>query len=126
MKLIGNTDVEDSLQRLDDLTNEEAWMASAELRRSAHNIGEGVQGAIRGMEGVNNKMQDVHGEVERVGEGVQEVCAAVQGVDHKVQNIDVNVQGVSNKVDQVNRQYLSTSLSLLFNLINSHSEPPPR
>jgi hypothetical protein len=37
-KLTGNRDVEDALQKLDTLTQEEARMAQAELRRIAHNI----------------------------------------------------------------------------------------
>ena len=42
-KLTGNTDIEDSLQRLDKLTLEEAQMASAELLRITHGIEAAVQ-----------------------------------------------------------------------------------
>jgi uncharacterized protein YoxC len=117
MKLIGNTDVEDALLRLDNLTKEEALMASAEHLKSTHSIDEGVQGIRRRLEDVGNRTQCVHGRVEIVDEGVQEVRDAVRCVDHKVQNVDHNVQGIGNKVDQVNRQHLSTLLSLLLNLI---------
>ncbi|KAH9968556.1 hypothetical protein BJV74DRAFT_889846 [Russula compacta] len=37
-KLMGNTDLEDSLQRLDNLTQEEARMGLAELKKVTHNI----------------------------------------------------------------------------------------
>ena len=37
-KLIGNTDIEDSLEQLDKLTQEEARMASAEQLRVAHSV----------------------------------------------------------------------------------------
>jgi hypothetical protein len=37
-KLTGNREVESALQKLDTLTQEEAWMAQAELRRVTHNI----------------------------------------------------------------------------------------
>jgi hypothetical protein len=37
-KLIGNTDIEDSLEKLDKLTQEEARMASAEQLKIAHGI----------------------------------------------------------------------------------------
>ena len=47
--LAGNTDIKDSVQRLDKLTQEEARMASAELLKVTH--------------GVNCKVEDVHGEV---------------------------------------------------------------
>ena len=40
--LIGNTDVEDALQRLNDLTEEEARIAYAELCRTTHSLCEGA------------------------------------------------------------------------------------
>jgi hypothetical protein len=43
-KLIGRTDMEDALKRLDKLTHEEARMATAEVLRIAHAIDEGVTG----------------------------------------------------------------------------------
>ena len=56
-KLAGNTDIEDSVQRLDKLTQEEARMASAELLKVTH--------------GVDGKVEDVHGEVHDIGNRVQ-------------------------------------------------------
>ena len=38
MRLVGNTDIEDSLQRLDKLTQEEARMANAESLKVIHNV----------------------------------------------------------------------------------------
>ena len=43
-KLIGRTDLEDALNRLDKLTHEEAQMATAEVQRAAHAIDETVAG----------------------------------------------------------------------------------
>jgi len=43
-KLIGNTDVEDALRRLDKLTQEEARMAAAELLKITHSVDGRVQG----------------------------------------------------------------------------------
>ena len=37
-KLVGRTDVEDALQRLDKLTQDEVWMATAEGLRTTHGI----------------------------------------------------------------------------------------
>jgi len=42
--LVGNTDVKDALQRLDNLTEEEALIASAEHQRTTHSVVRGVQG----------------------------------------------------------------------------------
>jgi hypothetical protein len=81
-KLTGNTDIEDSLQRLDKLTLEEAQMASAELLKITH----GIEGTV----------QDVRGNVRDVGN-------KVQGVDDRVQGVGCEVRGVNDKLDQVNR-----------------------
>ncbi|KAI0297919.1 hypothetical protein BC826DRAFT_135052 [Russula brevipes] len=68
-KLIGRTDVEDSLQRLDKLTQEEAQMAAAELRTMMHKV---------------------DCKVVQVEESVQSVGRAVGGVDDKVEQVNRN------------------------------------
>jgi hypothetical protein len=72
---MGNTDIEDSLERLDKLTKEEAQMAQAESLKMTHCI--------------SNRVQDVRSDV--------------QHVDNNVQNVDRRVQDVDHKLDQVNR-----------------------
>ena len=72
-KLVGMKDLEDSLQRLDKLTQEEARMAAAE----AWKIMRSVDGKV---EGVDHK---------------------VEGVDHKVEGVDHRVEGVDHKVGSV-------------------------
>jgi hypothetical protein len=57
--VLGNTDIEDSLQRLDKLTQEEARMASAESLKVTHNI--------------DYRVRDVAGKMEDVQDGVQDV-----------------------------------------------------
>lgn len=88
---MGNTDVEDALQRLDRLTQEEARMASAELLRISHNVegrvicvDEGVQGVDRRVKDVGDKVEGVDDKVQDVSDGLQEVRMTVQGVDDKV------------------------------------------
>ena len=90
-KLTGNTEIEDSLSRLDKLTQEEARMASAELLKVTH----GVDGKVMG-----------------VDDRVKDVQDAVQDVRGDVQDISSEIRGVDNKLDQVNR-----SLSLLYLII---------
>jgi hypothetical protein len=131
--LIGNTDVKDALQRLNNLTEEEDRIASAELWRTTHGLGEGVQAVERGMEDIVVEVQYVHDRVESVDEGVQDVLYTVQGlnvelrgVGHGVQDIDHNVQSVRDEVDCANRQHFSTLLSLFLYLIYPHREPPRR
>lgn len=95
-KLIGNTDIEDSLRRLDKLTQEEAKMASAELLKITHSI----EGKVVG---VDERIQDIGDDVRSVGEKVQGIDKRVQGVDDKIQGVDDKVQGVDGKLDDINR-----------------------
>ncbi|KAH9984872.1 hypothetical protein BJV77DRAFT_145573 [Russula vinacea] len=88
-KLTGNTDIEDSLQRLDKLTLEEAQMASVELLKITH----GIEGTV----------QDVRGNVQDVGN-------KVEGIDERVQGVGCEVRGVNAKLDQVNLNQLRDSL----------------
>ena len=76
-KLIGHTDIEDSLEKLDKLTQEEARMASAEQLRIAHSVEGKVMGVDERVQGVGNDVQDV-------GKNVEDVRDEVQGVDRKL------------------------------------------
>jgi methyl-accepting chemotaxis protein len=104
-KLTTNTDIDDSLERLDQLTQEEARMASAELLKMTHSVDGKVMGVDDRVKNVEGKVEDVHGDVH-------DVVNKVQDIDHRVQSIGSNissrVQGVDDKSDQANR-----SLSLL-------------
>ncbi|KAF8464188.1 hypothetical protein DFH94DRAFT_848875 [Russula ochroleuca] len=123
-KVMGNTDIEDSLARLDKLTQEEARMASAELLKITQGVDDrvkNVQGKIQDVrsdvhdvgnqvQGIEGKVEDVRGDVQDARGDVQDVGNKVQDVDHKVQSIGGNinhissgVQGVNDKLDQVNR-----------------------
>jgi hypothetical protein len=81
-KLTGNGDIEDSLERLDKLTQEEARMAFAEQLKMTHSIDGKVMG-------VNDRVRGVEGQV--------------QGVRGDVQDIRGDVRGVNDKLDQANR-----------------------
>ena len=58
-KLIGRTDMEDALKRLDKLTQEEARMATAEVLRSTHAIDEGMRGVREQVLAVDDKVAEV-------------------------------------------------------------------
>ena len=47
-KLLGKNDIEDSLKRLDTLTQEEARMATAEILRVTHNVDGNVKVVLEG------------------------------------------------------------------------------
>ena len=42
-KLIGRTEMEDALKKLDKLTHEEAWMGIAQNLKATHTVGESVR-----------------------------------------------------------------------------------
>ena len=84
-KLTGDTDIEDSLVRLDKLTQEEARMASAELLKMTHGVDDRVNG-------VDGKVQDVRSDVHDVDRRMQTIGG----------NISSRVQAVDDKLDRVN------------------------
>jgi hypothetical protein len=43
-KLVGRTDMEDALKKLDKLTNEEARMATAQILKATHTVDNRVRG----------------------------------------------------------------------------------
>ena len=79
MKLIGRKDVEEVLQRLDQLTQEECRMAAAEVLVITRSI--------------DDKVMAVDDKVERVGDEVKGVSDRVRNVDDKVGSV---VQGKLN------------------------------
>jgi hypothetical protein len=84
-KLTGNRDIEDSLERLDKLTQEEARMASAELLQMTQSVDDKVMGVDDRVKGVEGKMQDVRDDVQGVG---KDISIRVQGVDDKLDQAD--------------------------------------
>ena len=99
-KLAGNRDIEDSLERLDKLTQEEARMASAELLKMTQSVDDKVMGVDDRVKGVEGKMQVVHDDVQGVGNKVQDVDDRVQDIG---KDISTRVQCVDDKLDQANR-----------------------
>jgi hypothetical protein len=95
-KLAGNRDIEDSLERLDKLTQEEARMASAELLKMAHSVDGKVTGVDDRVKGVEGTMKDVRGDVH-------DVHVDVRDVRDIGKDISINVQGVDDKLHQANR-----------------------
>ncbi|KAF8469866.1 hypothetical protein DFH94DRAFT_847734 [Russula ochroleuca] len=79
-KLVGRTDMENALQRLESMTLEETRMTSAETLKAVH--------------GVDNKVGDVEGML-------QSVTDMMQGVDDRVKEIG---DKVINSVEKTGRQ----------------------
>jgi hypothetical protein len=69
---VGRTDVEDALQRLEQVTVEEARMAAAESLKATHGVGSNVQGMLEAMEdrimrGMKGMLQGVDDTVKDTG-----------------------------------------------------------
>ena len=110
-KLIGNTDIEDSLEKLDKLTQEEARMASAEQLRIAHSVEGKVMSVDERVQGVGDEVQDVGRMVEDVNDNVRGINEKMQDVNDKVQGIDDGVKDVEHKVQDVDRKLDDTNRS---------------
>ena len=131
-KLIGNTDVEDALQKLDKLTQEEARMAAAELLKITHSIDSKVEGMDNRVKGVDGRVQDITSNIQDVGNRLQDIGDRMHDVDDKVQGVDDRVQEVGNRVqdlddkmDQVSCSSSSSS-SILHPKHPDHREPAAR
>ena len=87
-KLVGRTDIEDALQRLEKVTVEEARMAGAEALKAIHGVGNQVGDKVDGVQDtlkvVEDKMKGVEGMLQGVGD-------ILQGVDDKVKEIGSKV-----------------------------------
>jgi len=101
--LTGNRDIEDSLERLDKLTQEEARMASAEQLKMTHIVDDRVRGVGGQVQDVRGDVQDIGNRVQDVDDKVEDVGNKVQDVEDRVQDIDGNVRSVDDKLDQANR-----------------------
>ena len=93
-KLVGRTDIEDALSRLDRLTQDEVRMAAAQGLKATHEVHETVQA-------VDDKAQSIDNKVQAVNDTVHAVDKNVHTVRDKVQVVGDKVQGVDDKIDLV-------------------------
>jgi septal ring factor EnvC (AmiA/AmiB activator) len=100
-KLIGRTDVEDALKRLDRLTQEEARMAAAQVLKVANTVDDRVQGIADNVLGVDKRVAGVDDRVADVGDRLKEVDEQVKGVNDQVTGVDDRVKDVNDQVKGV-------------------------
>jgi hypothetical protein len=70
-RLVGRTDIEDALGRLDRLTQDEVRMAAAQGLKATHEVDDKVQGVDNKVQGVNERVRDVDDKIDLVIDGVQ-------------------------------------------------------
>ena len=110
-RLLGRSDVEDTLKKLDKLTDEEARMAVAQNLKATHIVDQRVRGVANTVVAVGNM-------VAGVGDRVAGVDGRVAAVDVKVTSVDDTVKNVSDKVAEGVRgapDYLRSIADLIVN-----------
>jgi hypothetical protein len=70
-KIMGKTDVDDALKRLDKLTHEEARMATTENLKATHKLDDRVRGVSDQVIGVDDRVAGVAAKVSEVIDGTQ-------------------------------------------------------
>jgi hypothetical protein len=71
-KLVGRTEIEDALKRLDKLTQEEARMAAAQNLKVTHTVDDRVKGVAGTVAAIDNRVAGVDDRVAGVGDQVQQ------------------------------------------------------
>ena len=99
-RLIGWTDMEDALKKLDKLTQEGARMAVAENLRATHAVDERVRGVVNMavVAGVDDQLAGVDDRVARIDDKLADVDDRVARVEDRV----VRVNDICDKVAEVN------------------------
>jgi hypothetical protein len=71
-KLVGRTEIEDALKRLDKLTQEEARMAAAQILRVTHAVDERVRGVADTVVVIDNRVAGVDDRVASIDDRMQQ------------------------------------------------------
>jgi archaellum component FlaC len=100
-KLVGRTEMEDALKKLDKLTQEEARMAAAQNLQATHVVDERVKGVVDTVEAIDNKMVRVDDLVAGVSDRVADVDNRVAAVDDQVVSVNERVVTVDDRVKVV-------------------------
>jgi predicted nuclease with TOPRIM domain len=100
-KILGKTDIEDALKRLDTLTTEEARLAIAETLKVTNRVDDKVDKVDDKVDKVDDKVDMVDDKVDKVDNTVNRVDTKVDNVDDKVGKVDTKVGKVDDKVDKV-------------------------
>jgi hypothetical protein len=87
-KLIGSTEMEDALKRLDKLTQEESRMAAAEILKVTRTVDKRVEGVADMVAGVDDRVASVDDRVAGVDDRVASVNDRVVAVDDSVKVVD--------------------------------------
>ena len=110
-RLIGRTDMEDGLKKLDELTQEEARMAVAENLRATHAVDERVRVVASTVLEVDESVARVDGRVAGISDQVAGVDDRVASVDNMVAIVNDTVKDIDTALDQIRRSSYSYLIS---------------
>ena len=107
-KLIGKTDIEDALKRLDKLTNEEVRMVTAQVLEATHTVEDRVLDVDNRVAGVDSHVKAIDDKVAVVIDGAQPFLISQQAnvlslVYLEGKETRVAVQQVADDMDKVRR-----------------------
>ena len=93
-RLVGKTEVEDALERLDTLTKEETLMAVTKNLEVTHHVDDNVT-AVKGI------VHDIDGNVEAIKGVIRDVDGDVKETKGIAKGIDGNVKGTKDIVENI-------------------------
>ncbi|KAH9069495.1 hypothetical protein EDB83DRAFT_2188767, partial [Lactarius deliciosus] len=82
-KVAGRTDLEDGVKKLDKLTSEEVVMASAQILKVTHTVGNKVTAVGDGVKGVKSEVQLVGANVKVIDDKVQTIAEGGRSPRHE-------------------------------------------
>ena len=100
-KVIGRTEIEDGLKRLDKLTQEEARMAAAQNLKVTHTVAGTVEAIDNKVDDVDDRVANVSDQVAGIDDRVAGVSDQVAGVDDRVAGVSDQLAGVDDRVQQM-------------------------
>jgi hypothetical protein len=100
-KLIGRTEIEDALKRLDKLTQEEARMAAAQNLKMTHTVDKRVEEVADTVAVIDYRVAGVDDRVAGVDDRVAGIDGRVACVNDRVVTVDERVRVIDDKVMEV-------------------------
>jgi predicted nucleic acid-binding Zn-ribbon protein len=86
-KLIGRTEMEDALKKLDKLTQEEARMAVAQNLKATYTVDDRVRGVANTVTAIDSRVADVNDQVAGVDDRVARVGDRIAGIDERIASV---------------------------------------
>ena len=93
--------LENSLKKLDRLTQEEARMALAEVLRITHSVRDEVKVVHGKVESVKDKMADIGDNVADMDDKVEEIGDKVEDIGDKLEDMGDKVEDIGDKVEDM-------------------------